>query len=294
MGVGLEAGLAIDNMADVLGKLLDQADEAALRDDGEELAVALAQLAARLLVIRPFVPDKKNALPADWGELLKEWVSGTDVNVIGPKNMRIIEDAFAYRLVWALEALRTRRVTLGWSSEIVSGGSAASVETGVPQLMMSMLIRAGLPSRRAAMAAIRVTGAVFVTVSGMREWLASDEIADLTNAGGFPTPETGLLWQRFRDEMLSGVQQKWSVGSGARALSIGAGEKAPAAGTYRIEIDPSDGEAWLTTPDYRRVAKFKTRVQGTWRGLLAARLKDGQRLVQIERFGPGVVKWPTE
>lgn len=294
MGVGLEAGLAIDGMADVLGELLDQADAAALRDDGEELAAVLAQLAARLLVIRPFVPDKRNALPADWGELLKEWVSGTDVNVIGPKNMRIIEDAFAYRLVWALEALRTRRVTLGWSSEIVSGGSAASVETGVPQLMMSMLIRAGLPSRRAAMAAIRITGAVFVTVSGMREWLASDEIADLTNAGGFPTPETALLWQRFRDEMLSGVQQKWSVGKGARALSIGAGEKTPAAGTYRIEIDSSDGEAWLTTPDYRRVAKFKTRVQGMWRGLLAARLKDGQRLAQIERFGPGVVKWPTE
>jgi hypothetical protein len=63
MGVGLEAGLAIDSMAGVLGELLDQADEAALRDDGEELAAALAQLAARLLVIRPFVPDKKNKLP---------------------------------------------------------------------------------------------------------------------------------------------------------------------------------------------------------------------------------------
>ena len=293
MGVGLEAGLAIDGMADVLGELLDQADAAALRDDGEELAAVLVQLAARLLVIRPFVPDKKNALPADWGDLLKEWVSGTGVNVIGPKNMRIVEDAFAYRLVWALEALRTRRVTLGWSSEIVSGGGAASVETGVPQLMMSMLIRAGLPSRRAAMAAIRATGAVFVTVSGMREWLASEEMADLTNAGGFPTPETALLWQCFRDEMLSGVQQKWSVGSGARALSLGAADKAPAAGIYRIEIDGPDGDAWLTTPDYRRVAKFKTRVQGTWRGLLTARLKEGQRSAQIERFGPGKVTWPT-
>ena len=265
-----------------------------MRQAGVLLVVAaLAQLAARLLVIRPFVPDKKNTLPADWGDLLKEWVSGTGVDVIGPEKMRIIEDAFAYRLVWALEALRTRRVTLGWSSEIVSGGGAASVETGVPQLMMSMLIRAGLPSRRAAMAAIRTTGAVFVTVSGLREWLASEEIADLTNAGGFPTPKTALLWQRFRDEMLSGAQQKWSVGSGAHALSIGAGDQTPAAGTYRIEIDAPNGEAWLTTPDYRRVAKFKTRVQGTWRGLLAARLKEGQRLAQIERFGPGVVKWPS-
>ena len=34
------------------------------------------------------------------------------------------------------------------------------------------------------MAAIRTTGAIFVTISGMREWLASEEIADLTNAGG--------------------------------------------------------------------------------------------------------------
>ncbi|MEZ5717794.1 MAG: hypothetical protein R3E55_04800 [Burkholderiaceae bacterium] len=38
MGVGLEAGLAIDGMADVLGDLLDQADEAALRDDGAALS----------------------------------------------------------------------------------------------------------------------------------------------------------------------------------------------------------------------------------------------------------------
>jgi len=293
MGVGLEAGLAIDGMADVLGALLDEADAAALGDDGAALVSALAPLAARLLLIRPFMPDKRNTLPADWVDLLKEWVSGTGVDVIGPERMRIIEDGFAYRLVWALEALRTRRVTLGWSSEIVSGGAAASLETGVPQLMMSMLIRAGLPSRRAAMAAIRTTGAAFVDVSGMREWLTSEEIAGLTAGGKFPTPETASLWQRFRDEMLSGAQQKWSVGRGVRALSISAADKAPAGGIYRIEIIEPDGEAWLTTPDYRRVAKFKTRVQGTWRGLLAARLKDGQRSAQIERFGPGKVKWPT-
>jgi hypothetical protein len=243
-------------------------------------------------VIRPFVPDKKNTLPPNWGDILKDWVSGTDVNAIGVENMRIIEDAFAYRLVWALEALRTRRVTLGLSSEIVSGGGAASLETGVPQLMMSMLIRAGLPSRRAAIAAIRTTGAVFVTVSGMREWLASEEIAGLTDRGGFPTPDTAVLWQRFRDDMLSSAQQKWSVGRGTRALTIGADAKSPPQGTYRIEFDAHDGDAWLTTPDYRRVAKFRTSAQGSRRGLFAARLKEGQFSAEVERFGPGVVTWP--
>ena len=63
------------------------------------LASALSGLATRLLVIRPFVPDKKNSLPLHWGDILKQWVSGTDVNLIGGENMRIIEDAFAYRLV---------------------------------------------------------------------------------------------------------------------------------------------------------------------------------------------------
>jgi hypothetical protein len=291
MGVGLEAGLAIDGMADVLNALLDQADEASLTDDGEALAAALAQLAVRLLVIRPFVPDKKNALPADWENVLKHWVSGADVEAIGPENMRIIEDAFAYRLVWALEALRTRRVTMGWSADIVSGGAAASLETGVPQFLMSMLIRAGLPSRRAAMAAIRTTHPVFFSVSDMRAWLMSEKIAELTDAGGFPTPESAVLWQRFRTDMLSDAQEKWRARSGERALAIRASADPPPAGIYRVEFDDPDGEAWLTTPDYRRVARFKSTVPGLRRGLFSARVAPGERSAQVQRFGPGVVKW---
>lgn len=292
MGVGLEAGLAIDGMADVLDKLQDQADEASLVDDGATLAAALAQLAARLLIIRPFVPDKKNALPADWEVLLKHWVSGTEVEVIGPENMRIIEDAFAYRLVWALEALRTRRVTMGWSGDIVSGGAAASLETGVPQFMMSMLIRAGLPSRRAAMAAIRTTTPGFFSVSDMRAWLASEKISDLTDAGGFPTPESAVLWQRFREDMLGAAQEKWRTRSGERALAIRTTAKPPPAGVYRVEFDDPGGEAWLTTPDYRRVAKFKATVTGPRRGLFAARVAPDERTATVERFGPGKVTWP--
>jgi hypothetical protein len=52
--------------------------------------------------------------------------------------MRIVEDAFTYRLVWALEAIRTRRMSLGWSPETIAGGAAATLETGVPQFMMAI------------------------------------------------------------------------------------------------------------------------------------------------------------
>jgi hypothetical protein len=54
--------------------------------------------------------------------------------------------------------------------------------------MMSMLVRAGLPSRRAAMAAVQLGDADFLDGAGMREWLESEAIIVLTDAGNWPTP----------------------------------------------------------------------------------------------------------
>lgn len=211
MGVGLEAGLTIDAMADELAELVDRADAAALGGDVDELAHALSSLGERLLFMRPFIPDKANALPENWKAILRSWVSGEEVSKIGQQNMRSVEESFTYRLVWALEAVRTRRMSLGWSPETVAGGAAAAIETGVPQFMMAMLIRAGLPSRRAAMAAIENAKPVFVTPAEMRAWLESDEITAYTDAGGWPTADTAALWARFRTEALNVGIQKWSV-----------------------------------------------------------------------------------
>jgi hypothetical protein len=123
MGVGLEAGLTIDAMADELAELIDRADEAALSGDIDALVDTLGGLGERLLFMRPFIPDKANALPANWKAILRSWVSGEEVSKIGSQNMRAVEEAFTYRLVWALEAVRTRRMSLGWSPETVAGGA---------------------------------------------------------------------------------------------------------------------------------------------------------------------------
>jgi hypothetical protein len=290
MGVGLEAGLTIDAMADELAELLDRADEAALSGDIDALVNALGGLGERLLFMRPFIPDKANALPANWKAILRSWVSGEDVANIGPQNMRAVEEAFTYRLVWALEAVRTRRMSLGWSPETVAGGAAAAVETGVPQFMMSMLIRAGLPSRRAAMAAIEDAKPVFVTPAEMRAWLESDEITAYTDAGDWPTPDTAALWARFRTEALSGGIQKWSVEHYKRLLDTAA---APTAGLYRIVTDEGDGRTWLTTPDYQRVAAFKKSAVDPKPSLFSGRLPGGTRLVEALRVGRGKLRWPT-
>ncbi|MEE3824076.1 DEAD/DEAH box helicase [Pseudomonas aeruginosa] len=289
MGVGLEAGLSIDAMADELAELLDRADDAALSGDVDELADALGGLGERLLFMRPFIPDKVNALPANWKVILRSWVSGEEVAKIGPQNMRAVEEAFTYRLVWALEAVRTRRMSLGWSPDTVAGGAAAAVETGVPQFMMAMLIRAGLPSRRAAMAAIKDAMPVFVTPAEMRAWLESDEITAYTDAGDWPTPDAAALWARFRTEALSGGIQKWSVERYKRLLDI---EAVPPAGLYRIVTDEGDGRTWLATPDYQRVASFKKPAVDPKPSLFSGRLPGNTRLVEALRVGRGKLRWP--
>jgi hypothetical protein len=292
MGVGLDAGLAIDAMAEQLAALTDRGDLASLSSDEDELTDALAGIAERLLVIRPFIPDKRNALPATWRTLLKQWVSGVDVNVIGADNMRVIEDAFTYRLVWALEAIRTRRMSLGWSPDIVVGGAAATLETGVPQFMMAMLIRAGLPSRRAAMAAVRDGSASFVTPAEMREWLDSNLIAAFTDQGDWPTPETAGLWRRFRQEVLIGGVQKWTIASWKRALDLPEEAAGPSPGLYRIEMDDLN-MTWLSTPDYQRIAPFKMSVRDLTPSLFDAHLPGGTSVADITRIGRGNANWPT-
>ena len=289
MGVGLEAGLTIDAMAEDMAKLIDQADEAALSGDIEKLVDALGGLGERLLFMRPFIPNKTNALPANWKAILRSWVSGEEVSKIGPQNMRVVEEAFTYRLVWALEAVRTRRMSLGWSPEMMVGGASAAVETGVPQFMMAMLIRAGLPSRRAAMAAVEDAKPIFVTPAEMREWLESDEITVYTDAGDWPTPDTAALWTRFRTQVLNSGIQKWSIQHYKRLLDTAA---APPAGLYRIVTDERDGRTWLTTPDYQRVAAFKRPAIDPKPSLFSGRLPGNTRLVEALRVGCGNLRWP--
>lgn len=289
MGVGLEAGLALDAMADQLGPLIDQADGAAIAGHEEPLVNALVELARRLLVIRPFIPDKKNSLPNGWEALLRRWITGVDVNTIGTQHMGMIEEAFTYRLVWALEALRTRRLTLGWTPDIVAGGGAATLETGVPHLMMAMLIRAGLPSRQAAIESVRQTHPVFLDGAGMRAWLESNEITAQTDAGNWPTAETAALWKRFRDETLSGALQRWRKNESKRVLAPG--QARPANGSYRVEVDHPSGDVWICTPDYRRLARLSSQLTDRNVSYFSAQFVEGDNRAIIRRFGHGRAEW---
>ncbi|MFB9151673.1 DEAD/DEAH box helicase [Roseovarius ramblicola] len=289
MGVGLEAGLTLDEMADELAVLLDHADEAALGGDAEMLLASLTNLAERMLAIRPFVPD--DPLPPNWRNVLAAWLSGTPVRDIGPDNMRFIEDVFTYRLVWALEALRTRRVALGWQPETIAGTAAACLETGLPRYMMALLVRAGLPSRAAAIAAINDQNPVVLDTEDLVAWLETNQIAALTDAGDWPTPETASIWAQFRAEMLNRTSQRWTSREWRRNIDTASRQIDPVPGrAYRVEI-AEDGTVWVLTPDFERVVMLKRNMIDPAPSVLTARFEEGSNQGIIRRLGRSRATW---
>ena len=155
--------------------------------------------------------------------------------------------------------------------------------------MMAMLIRAGLPSRRAAMAAIKDAEPSFDTPAKMRAWLESQGQHQRTKSGAWPTPDTAALWARFRTEALSGGTQEWPVERYERMLDT---EDIPRAGLYRIVTDEGDGRTWLATPDYQRVAPFEKPAVGPKPSLFSGRLPGNTRLVEALCIGRRGLRWP--
>ena len=281
MGVGLDVGLALDALAESLEASLDQADRAAHEGDLETLHEALSALGTQLLTVKPFVPDAE--LPRDWSSILRLWLSGAPIAAIGDDYMGLIEDAFVYRLVWAIEAMRTRRVAHGWEGGDLAadGMAAACLDTGLPDYRMSMLVRAGLASREAALRAVGDFDPAIADTADLRRWLRSDEITAVSDRGDWPTPETTGLWRRFRADMLQDQERRWTI-----TESVLGGLVRPQGTDAVFRIERGDGNsAVASTPDYEHIAQLDRDVGNHGPGLVYGKWRD-DGLAVVTRIGP--------
>jgi hypothetical protein len=75
----------------------------------------------------------------------------------------------------------------------------------------------------------------------MRDWLSSNEIAALTDLGDWPTAEMAALWRRFRDDVLSGGTQAWSIASWKRLLNLpdGTARRQASTASKRVPMIPT-------------------------------------------------------
>ena len=286
MGLGLNSGQAIDAIAPELEHLLDGADHAASIGDANALARNLMGLADKLFTISPFAPEK---LDPEWETLLEQWVTGTEIEDIGASNMPFIEEAFCYRLVWALEAVRVRRLSAGWEPVSQTGAASAAIENGLPDVQMSMLIRAGLPSRKAAIIAVREGEANFNSHAEMQAWLSSVRIEKLSSKIDWPTPETAAIWKDFKQGALNQSIPRWNKQTAVQPLVSENRNEVPA-GIYRVEVD-KEGKTWLMTPDFQRVARFTNNLVQSQQGILHAEIVDNDIRPVVKRYGPGRWSW---
>ena len=281
MGVGLDTGLTIDGLADALAAELDRADLAALQGDLDNLHGSLVLLARALLTVKPFAPT--NGLPHGWEQVLRQWLLGAPISEIADDSVPIIEDIFVYRLVWAIEAVRTRRVAHGWTGGDLAaeGMAAACLDTGLPEYRMSMLVRVGLPSREAAKLAIQAFETILLDADDLRRWLLSDEIVAASAQTNWPSSETASLWNRFRNDFLSARDPAWTT---ELVVLNGVTRPAQTDDLCRIEFS-EDGKLQIYAPDYRSLGGAEAGVGPYGMGSIFGRWTNDNTL-EIIRTGP--------
>ena len=287
MGVGLDSGLKIDQIANNLGGLLDVADTAALAGDVTTLSDALISMAQSLLVLSPF--KSGDEFPENWRDLLRKWLNGDTVDLIGISNMKFIENEFVYRLVWALESIRVKRLSAGWVSDHITGAAASCLETGVHDYHCALLIRAGLPSRITAQLVVGLINPSFRDGKEMREWLRSDQILKLTNNHGFPSAITSKLWRKFQQDIIVGNGRKLSIHSVA-GRNLKDPKTRPQNGIYRLVVDVN-GNCRILTPDFKEVSMLNRRIVSGTPGMINVRFVEGNKRPLISRIGPGKIRW---
>ena len=109
-----------------------------------------------------------------------------------------------------MEAVRVHGLALGSSvASELAGIAALAAEAGSCNRSVMTLIRAGLNSREAALAAVESTGASFETHAGMLEWLRGDDVQEMTADASWPTPGSRHSWLQFLRDENSDERREW-------------------------------------------------------------------------------------
>lgn len=219
-GVGFEAGSKLDQHAEQLENFLLDANTQLRGGQLQPAMEAIVSFAEIAFTLKPFEPK---SMPANWKDVLRYWLWGSPLTSIPDADaelIQFIETAFVYSLPWAMEAVRVRASAHAnpFSVEEMLAPSlanfprsfaTASVETGTLLAPASILIQAGFGSRLAAIKAVQDTGADFDSMNGLREWLRSSMVEELSQSESWPTPESRSLWVQFRSPTGVGALKTW-------------------------------------------------------------------------------------
>jgi hypothetical protein len=291
-GIGLSAGKFIDTNLAALVKLLTQAEACITLGDDDGAGKAVVAFADLVFQTAPFQAPK--ALPARWRDALLAWLVGTpsaDVLALcDDEGVDLIQEALAYRLPWAMEAVRVHALAVEHAgADTLTGLAALAVEAGSSKLSVITLVRAGLSSRAAAAAAVEGTNASFTDRDGMREWLNSELVEERSTQKDWPTERSRQAWLQFYEGESKADRSKWKRETQAVRVQWDGG-RAPTLGTSVI-VEPSVGTyGGVMTPDFQPLGMMlRAELRQPRKNIVRAQVAaDGS--VEVEFFGPRTMR----
>ena len=291
-GVGLTAGRALDAIAAEANARLVEANAALLKGESETAINAITGLAARVFRFQPFAPDP---LPGNWQDLIRSWLLGESLATFAAGHekelLRFVEDGLAYRLPWAMEAVRVRAMA---NSDVVDedgfaiddfelGLAVPAVETGTMSRPASILIQAGFSSRLAAIKAVTDTGADFTNARGLRSWLDSDTVASLSKRPDWPTAETKAMWTNFVQSLVSHENAAWSEYEHSADVAWSGIPPQPGS---PVQLYQRNGQCFVLAGDGLPLGEFQDELNPDRRGLVRATVSNKSRKIKLEYLGP--------
>lgn len=285
-GVGLSAGRFIDANLKALVQLLMKAEASITVGDENGVGKAVVAFADLVFRIAPFQAPKP--LPQRWRDALHAWLVGEASSEVlalcDDEGVDLIQEALAYRLPWAMEAVRVHAIAVGHEgAEALTGLAALAVEAGSSKPSVIILVRAGLSSREAAAAAVVSTDAAFTDRAGMRQWLESELVRELDKDGAWPTERSRQAWVQFYEGERKATQRKWRRET--QTLSVEwKGEIPPAAAS--VAVEPAVGTLGnVMTPDLQPLGVLQAGINRARSEVVSARVNsDGG--IDVEFFGP--------
>ncbi|WP_309092841.1 DEAD/DEAH box helicase [Phenylobacterium sp.] len=290
-GVGLVTGRLLDARSDELIELLVRTNSAISSNEADAAIEALTAFARIVFEIPPFAPWD---LPANWADMLRAWLQGCPMNQFAgaaDDALQFVEDAFLYRLPWALESVRVHGLAIGYTtaaglelSDFELGLAAGAVETGVLNWSTIRLIQAGFASRSGAQIAVADGAGQFETLAELRAWTRSPAIAARSQDPAWPTPETHELWREFLEGLRPERIQTWSRQEHHGSVAWKAG--APPDGKA-LRIAPGS-DRLVTDSAHRPMGQLIGNVNSARRGLLQVTARN--RGIDLVYFGPDDLK----
>ncbi len=292
-GVGLETGQKLDAISLAVNVLLIEANGAILISDNESAVSKIVELAEHVFSISPFIPD---VLPDNWKEIVAVWLKGkalTEENITNiDEALQFVEDGLIYRLPWGLEAIRVRagangdRFADGMTlDDYETGLLVPAIENGTLNRSAALLMQAGFNSRKAAIIAVKSTGATFSNGYQLKEWMDSDVVFDLAHAGEWPTPETSDLWWDFIKSFDSSAETKWSSSLIQISVSWQQGF-IPVPGTQMKLWNNSPGLTHILSSDGEHVGFINAKYSLCNKGIYYTQVSENPSYVDITYWGP--------